>query len=434
MANAGYVAGSVAILTMGLVSYFTMTLMLHSKRLLQNSNIATMGGHSRQISRLSSGSKENNISLPLLLDTHGDGNELFIFSSLGLGAFGPLGKFVCEASVFLLLTGVAAGYMIFINSNFSSAVDEISSSFHVPEWVQILVVPVLPCFLVLLRTYEKLAKVASTGVLCVFSAFLVILVVGPIYSDFQPASSLKAFDLEQLPGVLGISAFLLAIHSAVMSFAGELEHKLPLPKMKAAIFAGCIIVSLSNVGIAVYGYFLWGSDVNGYVFCNVGASPAVTTLKFLLVIELLCSLPFAVRPNIEIFEKYFGVENGGDAKVEMQRNVIRVALVLLSYCVTIAVPVFQDCLTLVGGVAGAAVGFVIPAAVHLKLLASGTGKMGDHDFMGYASEGARRRAMFYDVLVIIMGVGIQGWTAYQSVQVIVKRNSSDDDDDSNNGC
>ena len=336
---------------------------------------------------------------------------------------------MCDLSVFLLLTGVAAGYMIFIHTNFASAVDELSSSIHVPTWVSFLVTPVLPCLLVLLRTYENLAKVASTGVICVMISFLTIFIVGPIYSTPPPVSSLTVFDVSKLPQVLGISAFLLAIHSAVMSFAGELSPFLPAPKMRRTIALGCIIVSISNITIALYGYFLWGNDVNGYVFCNVNKSPAVTTLKFLLCIELLCSLPFAVRPNIEIFEKMAGVEHGGSWGVEMKRNVMRVGLVLLSYGVTIAVPVFQDCLTIVGGVAGSAVAFVIPPAVHLKLLASGTGKGEEGDYMGYGSERGRRWAMAADGAIIVFGVAVQGWTAYSSIESIL--HPSDDD---NNGC
>lgn len=186
--------------------------------------------------------------------------------------------------------------------------------------------------------------------------------------------------------------------------------------------------------IAVYGYLLWGSAVNGYVFCNVGASPAVTALKLLLVVELICSLPFAVRPNIEIFEKRLGLERGGSPRVEMQRNATRVLLVLLSYCVTIAVPVFQDCLTLVGGVAGAAVGFVIPPAVHLKLLSSGVGKLGEAETMGYGTEARRKAAMAADAALVVLGVGIQVWTAYASVLTIVDRNEGAGDDDEQNGC
>ena len=136
-------------------------------------------------------------------------------------------------------------------------------------------------------------------------------------------------------------------------------------------------------------------------------------MKLLLVVELMCSLPLALRPNIEIVEKLCDLE-GGDGTMgrEMKRNVVRVCIVLLSYALTIGVPVFQDLLELVGGVCGGAVGFVIPPLCHAKLLL----KVDDEvEVLGYQSRMGKTKAIAVDFALATTGVCIMGWTMYGSV-------------------
>ena len=129
------------------------------------------------------------------------------------------------------------------------------------------------------------------------------------------------------------------------------------------------------------------------------------------------------RPNTEIVEKALRLEEGGSMKVEMKRNVVRFCVVLLSYALTIGVPVFQDLLELVGGVCGSAVAFVIPSLVHIKLL-----RMHEDDLLGYKTETRKSAAIAVDLCIAVVGLGVMGWTLYGSIQTLIRGDSDSEDD------
>ncbi|GMH77108.1 hypothetical protein TL16_g07296 [Triparma laevis f. inornata] len=366
LSKAGYATGAISIIIMGLISYKTMLLMVHSKTIILDNFLLIpspplLGGEEEQDSSRKS---FQNLDRPLSKDIDGGRPQasfdfihnrgLFIYSTLGEGAAGRKGKVISEFAVFILMIGITASYMIFIGSNFTSALNDLNLDDG--GIGRFILIPVLPCLLSLLRTFDILAKVASLGIFCVVGALIIIFTFGPIESNggFVDVFDLDAASMSELPGVLGVSAFLLAIHPAVMSMAEETDDE---EELVSALGWGCFVVITVNTGLALFGYFLWGDEVNGYIFCNVNSHGLITAIKFLLCVELMCSLPLALRPPIEIAEKLFNIE-GSDGTMgrEMKKNVVRVTIVLLSYALTIGVPVFQDLLELVGGVCGGAVG------------------------------------------------------------------------------
>lgn len=402
-----------------------MLLMVHSKEMIQDNFLLLSlpllpptprdddkTGRLKSKSQSVSGDRG---SVSASFDHISKGGGLFIYSMLGEGAWGKNGRLVSEIAVFLLLVGIGAGYMVFISTNFSSALKDLNYDL-LAVW-KVVVVPVIPCLLSLLRTYDGLSKVAGLGIFCVAAALIIIFTFGPLESSFQDVGDLDAANLSELPGVLGVSAFLLAIQPAVMSFAEETDDKAVL---KSALKWGCGIVVVMNIALAVFGYFSWGSSTNPYIFCNIESEGLVIATKFLLVIELMCSLPLALRPNIEMLEKAMGLEAGGPWQTELKHNVVRVGIALLSYVLTVGIPVFNDLLTLTGGVCGSAVGFVLPPLVHASLLK----KFGEDELMGYSSQSERLRAIALDYALATVGIGIMGWTLYGSLQVLM--NGSED--------
>lgn len=434
MSKSGYVAGICSMVLMGFVSYYTMDLMLQSKKIIQESHLLINPLFTALLSEpANSTTPSKSTSAPTtpsrLSSASTDRPQasfdfayrgLFIYSSLGEGAFGRLGRIVSEVAVFSLLVGISAGYMLFIGSNFKSFLSDLG--YDIPLVLSLVIVPGLPCLLSLLRTYDVLARIASVGVLCVVAALGVIFFFGPYYSwsDHPAFSELDAFTFSQLPSIIGVSAFLLAIHAAVISFAEETSND---NEIRSALRWGCICVVITNVILAFVGYLLWGSEVKGYIFCNVESSRLITAMKGLLVVELLCSLPLALRPNTEIVEKALKIEEGGTFKLEIKRNTVRIAVVLLSYALTIGVPVFQDLLELVGGVCGSAVAFVIPPIVHMKLLT-----MHKDDLLGYKTEERKKFAITIDTTIATVGFIVMGWTLYGSIITLIAADSDPEDD------
>ncbi|GMI03422.1 hypothetical protein TrVE_jg5906 [Triparma verrucosa] len=419
LSKAGYATGATSIIIMGLISYKTMLLMVHSKSIILDNFLLNLADpllegsdgeqddtrkSFRNLERPSMKGGEDSAGAPQPSFDYISNRALFIYSTLGEGAWGKMGRIVSELAVFLLMVGICAGYMIFIGSNFTSALNDLGLDDG--GIGRLIVVPLLPCLLSLLRTYEILAKVASLGIFCVVGALLIIFTFGPIESTgFISLGDLDAANMSELPGVLGVSAFLLAIHPAVMSMAEETDDE---DELKSALGWGCFAVITVNTSLALFGYLLWGDKVDGYIFCNVNSHGLITAIKFLLVVELMCSLPLALRPPIEIAEKLLNLE--GEGNDTTKRDVVRVTIVLLSYALTIGVPVFQDLLELVGGVCGGAVGFVIPPLCHARLLL-----ICDDDLLGYTSRWEKSKAIALDFFLTSLGACVMVWTMYGSI-------------------
>lgn len=371
--QSGLVAGPVALVLIGILSLYTMRLMLECKHKVNNS--------------LAPWSQAN---------TYADVGK----------SIASWGHIAVNTTVLLCNLGVCSGYMIFIGLNLQSAIKSLFDLNFGSIGIYAVFLPLLT-LLTWLPNFKLLALGAYVGTIFLCLAMGVVYAYGGEIDHWQGLDDFDWIKTESFPLFFGIAAFLFCVHSMVI----PLESAMAKPRqMYVVLDFACLIVLLVNLPFAVYGFLMFGNKTAGYVFCNVKQGPLLTTVQLALCLELILTFPIVFFPATQIVEEYFLATQV--RFVEVKRRLIRSCLVALSWGVAVGIPVFQLCLSLIGGLTGSTLAFVLPPMFHLILYKSDP------------SVGLVRRA--FHVLIILLGVVAIATTVQAVIAEIIKLYQSGD--------
>ncbi|XP_064404830.1 uncharacterized protein LOC135350057 isoform X2 [Halichondria panicea] len=350
----GVILGSAGMVLLGIASVYTMQLMLDCKRFIERRSPS----------------------------------KSLTYTQLGWEAMGPFGKWAVNISVLGCNLGVCAGYMIFISSNlqwsFSCLLYESGNETCFTVWeVYAMILPIL-ILLTYLPSFKILAYAAYVG-----SVFLVVaMVVVYVFGGQHGFCAVHDNEVEYLPSSalglaqwFGVTAFLFCVHSMVI----PLESTMKRPKnMPVVLDSAALTVVVVNLPFALYGYLMFGSGTEGYIFENLPGGTFNDIVRILLSIELTLTFPIVIKPATDVMEEilhnvlmYFKVPAIKDLyeskllSYRIGRTVmvcaLRTILVLVSWGVAVGIPRFELCLALVGSLATTVLAFVLPPMFHLAL-------------------------------------------------------------------
>lgn len=357
--QAGLVLGPVALVVISLVSLYTMTLMLECKAIVRQHLSSSTSSYSEVASAIAPG----------------------------------WGALAVNINVVLVSIGVGAGYLVFMGLNLRSALSSLTGvPFTAMQCYALILAVAVP--LTWLRSFRRLALAAYIGTL------FLVLAMGFTYASISttgllPPSTLPLARLDTFPMFFGIAAFLFCIHAAVIPMQTEMAE----PRAMASVLrAACSLVLLLNVPFAVVGYLAFGSATQGYVFCNLPHSTAADLVRLTLVLELLCTYPLVLHPAVLILDTTTRRVSG---------IALRTSVVLASWALALGIPVFQSLLSLVGGLAAASLGFVLPPLFHLIVTSA----------VPQAAVSTRKRALH--LVVLAVGVAAVAMTTTYNILDIV---------------
>ena len=75
-------------------------------------------------------------------------------------------------------------------------------------------------------------------------------------------------------------------------------------QMRYVLDAACIAVVCVNLPFALYGYLLFGNDVNGYCFENMPGGTFENIVRLMLSLELTLTFPIVFKPASEVVEEW----------------------------------------------------------------------------------------------------------------------------------
>jgi proton-coupled amino acid transporter len=360
--SAGVVIGSLGMILLGVISVYTMQLMLECK------DKATQG--------LSPEEKKE-----------------FNYTQVGRRALGFFGKWAVDISVLLCNLGVCAGYMIFIASNLQWAFTcfayhhETCDGYCFNSYlIYAMILPIL-ISLTYLPSFKYLAYAAYVGALFLVIAMIVVLVYGQYGFIRGDQVQLMPNGWEGLGQWFGLTAFLFCVHTCSMVIPLESTMKHPRYMQYVLDMAALVVVGV-NLPFALYGYFLFGSGIKGYIFENISGGPFNDAVRIFLSLELTLTFPIVFKPASDVMEeiiqnifmffgKKFNIEWIFDfyAKKAMKWKIIhyvmvcfvRTLLVLVSWGIAIGIPRFELCLAFVGSFATTILAFILPPLFHLSL-------------------------------------------------------------------
>jgi amino acid permease len=275
MKQSGIIVGSAGLILLGVVSAYTMQLLIQCKQ------------------RASRG-------LPP------ERKREFTFTDVGRVAAGTVGKWSVDFSVILCNIGVCAGYTVFIASNLRWAitclpvgVNPANPQLNVQDFeVYLCLLPIL-ILLTFLPSFKYLAYAAYVGFIFLVVAMITVYVYATKHSFFGVEFGVSYYEWRTLPQFFGAAAFLFCVHTMVIPVESSMKRP---SNMQYVIDAAAFIVVAVNLPFAIYGYLLFGHQVKGYCFENlIGLYPDI--IRLTLALELTLTYPIVIKPPSDVVEE-----------------------------------------------------------------------------------------------------------------------------------
>uniref|UniRef100_A0A1D1YTE2 Proton-coupled amino acid transporter 3 n=1 Tax=Anthurium amnicola TaxID=1678845 RepID=A0A1D1YTE2_9ARAE len=333
----GWLAGSLMVLVVAVLTYHCMMLLVHTRRRLEQD---------RGFYKISS------------------------FGDLGLVVSGPAGKFAVDAMIVLSQAGFCVSYLIFIANTLAHilhpadgdgvgvSVSSLRSGLLGLRPKTVYIWGMFPFQLGLnsVKTLTHLAPLSIFADVVDIGAMGVVMVEDvALFLRRQPA--LQAFG--------GFSVVFYGLGVAVYAFEG-IGMVLPLESEAAdkARFGRTLGVSMSFISLmyalfGLLGYFAFGEDTRDIITTNLGAGLLTQIVQLGLCINLFFTFPLMMNPVHEVVERRFAGKSFS--------LWLRWAMVLLVTLAALFVPNFADFLSLVGSSVCCVLGFVLPAWFHLRV-------------------------------------------------------------------
>ncbi|PKA60095.1 Lysine histidine transporter-like 1 [Apostasia shenzhenica] len=315
----GWAAGTLMLIAVGALTYHCMMLLASTRRRLE---------HDLEYSKISS------------------------FGDLGLAVAGPAGRLAVDIMIVLSQAGFCVGYLIFIGNTLTHLL---------PYPKSLFIGGILPFQLALnsIRTLTHLAPLSIFADIVDIAAMAVVLCQdAAIYIRRQP--ELTAFG--------GPSVILYGFGVAVYAFEG-IGMVLPLEAEAAdkgkfgwTLGLSMGFISLLYAAFGVFGYAAFGEDTADIITTNLGTGVIPIAVQIGLCVNLFFTFPIMMNPVYEVAERW--------ACGKRYCIWLRWATVAMVSLLALLVPNFTDFLSLVGSSICCILGFVLPAAFHLKVYGS----------------------------------------------------------------
>ncbi|KAJ0969057.1 hypothetical protein J5N97_021934 [Dioscorea zingiberensis] len=330
----GWLAGALMLAVIGALTYHCMMLIVHTRRRLDLD---------RGFSKISS------------------------FGDLGLAVSGPIGRLAVDVMIVFSQAGFCVGYLIFIASTLAHLYPfSPILGFLKPKAVSVL--SMLP-FQLGLNSIKSLTLLAP---LSIFADVVDIGAMGVVVVEDLLIYLRERPDLAAFGG--GISVVLYGLGVAVYAFEG-IGMVLPLeseaadkPKFGRTLAFSMGFISIMYALFGALGYFAFGDETKDIITTNLGRGLVSEIVQLCLCINLFFTFPIMMNPVYEVMERRaFGKNYCLWA---------RWAVVLVVCLVALFVPNFADFLSLVGSSVCCVLGFILPAAFHLKVFGEEMGWLG----------------------------------------------------------
>ena len=208
--------------------------------------------------------------------------------------------------------------------------------------------------------------------------------------------------------IFGSVAYLFFIHFTLPEIESSMQEKLRGSFVSSVATAFLATFAISSI-FGIIGALGFGAGVSSVVVTELAASPAATTVKMLLVLNLLFTFPVVGRAAFTTLEremcKMSGVAKSADLNAAAVLTMRSAFVALAAFC-AVSIPSFGRLLGLVGGVCCSALTIFFPPLmlirVDSRLRSEGAGGV----------VGAPYKAALY--LAVMLGLGIMGLSVLES--------------------
>lgn len=285
-------------------------------------------------------------------------SKIASFGDLGLAVAGPAGRAAVDAMIVLSQAGFCVGYLIFISNT-------LAYLFHLPSNPSPFLAPKALYIWAMLPFQLGLNSIKTLTLLAPISIFADVVDLGAMAVVLGEDLAIFLAHPPPLRAFAGPSVLLYGVGVAVYAFEG-IGMVLPLEAEAAekAKFGRTLGLSMFFIALmyglfGVLGYLAFGDETRDIITTNLGTGVITVLVQLGLCINLFFTLPVMMNPVYEVVERWFC----GKRYCAWLRWLLVAAVSMAA----MLVPNFADFLSLVGSSVCVVLGFVLPAAFHLKV-------------------------------------------------------------------
>lgn len=200
-----------------------------------------------------------------------------------------------------------------------------------------------------------MSTVADVISICALGAVMVSEVLAIRDAGFQPAKAIG--ELLAVPSAFGVGIF--AFQSAGMMIPLETAMQEP-SKMGQLLGFAFVLTGVLYAIFGALGFVAYGDETQQIITLNLQDGAEAFLIKGAICFSLFLAFPLILNPACEIIERRFS---------SRKRSLsLRASLVAVICLLAATVKHFTDFLSLAGSSISCLLGFIIPAAVHLKVI------------------------------------------------------------------
>eukprot|EP00756_Hemistasia_phaeocysticola_P028101 Hpha_TRINITY_DN16156_c7_g3::TRINITY_DN16156_c7_g3_i1::g.3515::m.3515/K14209/SLC36A, PAT; solute carrier family 36 (proton-coupled amino acid transporter) len=306
----------------------------------------------------------------ILMDTRG--KQTSSFPEIGRAAFGTVAERMVQVSMMMFQGGLIVMYHIFVSQTLKTVLEGMTDC---APWTVSLTLTELIFLHAAIQTFVGwIRRVRTLARIAIFADILIVAGVASILG--------RSFVVMQRSGItqdivyVSFSGLGLAVGTSVSAFEGicamiPLIDAMEDPQRfswSLSLALGCCALFFGMIGTV--GYITFGDEVQSNVLLNFGSVSSVAMLVMTLyTLAIACSVCMQALPAFRVIESVFRLPSGKhNPRAKWIKNALRGCFIFMTAMLANQFPDELDSIiSLIGGIAGAPLGFVYPPLFHWKL-------------------------------------------------------------------
>ncbi|XP_076343750.1 neutral amino acid uniporter 4-like isoform X2 [Tachypleus tridentatus] len=156
----------------------------------------------------------------------------------------------------------------------------------------------------------------------------------------------------------------------VLPLENEMQNPQDFGGCNGVLNTGMVIVCCLYVAVGFFGYLKFGKEVKGSITLNLPPEPAYELVRLMFAIAVFLSYAIQFYVPLQFIwpfiRKKRRLENWMSSKTQrMWEYLLRALLVLLTYCLAVAIPRLDLFISLVGALASSSLALVFPCVLEM---------------------------------------------------------------------
>lgn len=293
-----------------------------------------------------------------------DGVDRSSYGFLAKESFGSAFEALINLSLFLELWGGACARILLQGAN----LNKLWPGFSTLTYMLICTAILLPTLFFGMRFLSYLSFVG------VCSSVLLVATVIVSGVAAGPTGETVLLDLGGIPISFGVILFTFSGHAVFPNIYRAMQHKQSYGSMVMISF---FIILAFYGGLAVAGYYYYGSTVNSQITLALPSGPLVNIATFSVVLNTMLSFALLLSAPIEMVEYVLGLAPTEEDEYEetpsvctcnnIKRALVRIVLLGGNLGLACVIPNFGLLAALTGALCTMGMSFVYPCMIYVKL-------------------------------------------------------------------